>query len=535
MSDIIIYGPYKINYSPEFANELYNMTPKLHKEFGKLISEILQLEPEKVMKKVISLNEKHPNAPQIRDLLVTVYSLFGELDKASEISNSMLTEFPNYIPLKLALVQEAIDSMELNQAMELLGEGFTIQGIYPQRNEFHVDEVAAYELEVIRYLLAIDETDEAEERLEKLAKIAPDSRYLEEAEEIFDDYLENVYIPTEDTKLRIIRDSENDPDLREQLKQLRNQQIRALYEYEMPIPWQSMSDILELPRESLVQDLIWVLTNTKEYSDFYLEEIEGNPVLHSFFILGELKAAESLPVVLDFLRLDSNTLENWCGDHLSESLWWYFYQIAEQNPELLKDALIDQHMHCYPKSTLTQALTQIAFHHPDLNERVAALFESTFTYYLQFDVEHEEVDMVFLSFALCELCDNGLAELIPSWEKLYEKGFVDESICGDVEEYKIELKRMGRNRVRPILPIQEFYKNILDTWAGYKEERSDDDDMTDAEINEWSGKSTAKRETYYAEPRLNEKPVVRETPKIGRNEPCPCGSGRKYKVCCGKD
>ena len=29
-------------------------------------------------------------------------------------------------------------------------------------------------------------------------------------------------------------------------------------------------------------------------------------------------------------------------------------------------------------------------------------------------------------------------------------------------------------------------------------------------------------------------PFVRATPKIGRNEPCPCGSGRKYKKCCGK-
>ncbi len=31
-----------------------------------------------------------------------------------------------------------------------------------------------------------------------------------------------------------------------------------------------------------------------------------------------------------------------------------------------------------------------------------------------------------------------------------------------------------------------------------------------------------------------EKPFVREAPKIGRNDPCPCGSGRKYKHCCGK-
>jgi len=27
---------------------------------------------------------------------------------------------------------------------------------------------------------------------------------------------------------------------------------------------------------------------------------------------------------------------------------------------------------------------------------------------------------------------------------------------------------------------------------------------------------------------------VREQPKVGRNDPCPCGSGKKYKKCCGQ-
>ena len=27
------------------------------------------------------------------------------------------------------------------------------------------------------------------------------------------------------------------------------------------------------------------------------------------------------------------------------------------------------------------------------------------------------------------------------------------------------------------------------------------------------------------------KPIVRQGPKIGRNEPCPCGSGKKFKAC----
>ena len=29
-----------------------------------------------------------------------------------------------------------------------------------------------------------------------------------------------------------------------------------------------------------------------------------------------------------------------------------------------------------------------------------------------------------------------------------------------------------------------------------------------------------------------QKTIVNESPKVGRNDPCPCGSGKKYKNCC---
>ena len=29
-------------------------------------------------------------------------------------------------------------------------------------------------------------------------------------------------------------------------------------------------------------------------------------------------------------------------------------------------------------------------------------------------------------------------------------------------------------------------------------------------------------------------PIRRDEPKVNRNDPCPCGSGKKYKRCCGK-
>ena len=32
----------------------------------------------------------------------------------------------------------------------------------------------------------------------------------------------------------------------------------------------------------------------------------------------------------------------------------------------------------------------------------------------------------------------------------------------------------------------------------------------------------------------NKRVILQENNKVGRNDPCPCGSGKKYKKCCGK-
>lgn len=39
---------------------------------------------------------------------------------------------------------------------------------------------------------------------------------------------------------------------------------------------------------------------------------------------------------------------------------------------------------------------------------------------------------------------------------------------------------------------------------------------------------------HHGHAHAKQQPVRNETPKVGRNEPCPCGSGKKYKVCHGR-
>jgi len=47
--------------------------------------------------------------------------------------------------------------------------------------------------------------------------------------------------------------------------------------------------------------------------------------------------------------------------------------------------------------------------------------------------------------------------------------------------------------------------------------------------------SEAAMNAALAASQTQKKSVVRDEPKVGRNDPCPCGSGKKYKKCCGKN
>ncbi len=63
------------------------------------------------------------------------------------------------------------------------------------------------------------------------------------------------------------------------------------------------------------------------------------------------------------------------------------------------------------------------------------------------------------------------------------------------------------------------------------------DPLTDADIDEcidWLPGIVVDLFNFRGEAiALRNEPFPRATPKAGRNEPCPCGSGKKYKKCCG--
>ncbi len=100
-------------------------------------------------------------------------------------------------------------------------------------------------------------------------------------------------------------------------------------------------------------------------------------------------------------------------------------------------------------------------------------------------------------------------------------GFVDG--INDSLKSPFDLENLDENTELTFdIDFEKLYFNMLDAKADYL-----------YELPQWEGIfSPEKRKEIQKEYRAS-KTVVNEN-KIGRNDPCTCGSGKKYKKCCGK-
>jgi len=93
--------------------------------------------------------------------------------------------------------------------------------------------------------------------------------------------------------------------------------------------------------------------------------------------------------------------------------------------------------------------------------------------------------------------------------------------------------------VRFCYNVTERTTTVRKSVASQEEERKDEyhDDARDASQTRTSGRQAATNMPKAApKPEEAKRPETfrRETPKVGRNELCPCGSGKKYKNCHGR-
>ena len=101
-------------------------------------------------------------------------------------------------------------------------------------------------------------------------------------------------------------------------------------------------------------------------------------------------------------------------------------------------------------------------------------------------------------------------------------GFLDGINDSLIEQNPIETMEEDTH-VSLAFDKKKLYMNMVDAKADWLYELPQWDAIFDAET----------KKTLYLEQKKSGT-VRREGKKIGRNDPCPCGSGKKYKQCCGR-
>lgn len=124
-----------------------------------------------------------------------------------------------------------------------------------------------------------------------------------------------------------------------------------------------------------------------------------------------------------------------------------------------------------------------------------------------------------------ESVKGSVAELAEKFNSsiLHFTGFLD-GINESLKE-PLELEKIKENtNIEFSIDEEKLYYNMLEAEADWLYGLSQWDDILTRE----------KRDNIEKEQRLSGT-YVRGERKVGRNEPCPCGSGKKYKRCCGSN
>ena len=250
-----------------------------------------------------------------------------------------------------------------------------------------------------------------------------------------------------------------------------------------------------------VADLIRMATDEALHSAPTESPFVFAPV-YAWWALAELRATEAIGPLLGLLRRIDEDDDDWVGEDLPRVL----AEIGPAALEPLTEYLADPGHGEWARVAAAKAIGLIGEEHAEAYDDCVARL----CLQLEKFVGQSETLNAFL---ISPLLDLGAVETAPFMEKAFAAGCVDELVQGDWEDVQIELG-LKQRREHPRKP------NML-TELGDKLRAAAAAPLDTPLDNPWS----APDETW-------DPPV--EPLKTGRNDPCPCGSGKKFKKCCGQ-
>ena len=242
-------------------------------------------------------------------------------------------------------------------------------------------------------------------------------------------------------------------------------------------------------------------------------DLDENYELHFYalFLLGEFQDKNSFEKIMALVLLPSEELDSLLGDAITSGLSDILYNTYNGNWELLKNAVWNIEMNDFAKSAIVKVMGQLYLDNVLPKEEWQSLIKKIV--YSETDIG----DYVYTEL-VSVICQCHMVDMLPEIRCLYEKNFIDEMCMGQYDscvDYMFQYLDNRQNICKKPMNAAKCLKN----WAMFEDDRQ-------VEAQDREGFEKIIKEMKKGQNKVGKKV------KIGRNDPCPCGSGRKYKQCC---
>ena len=275
-------------------------------------------------------------------------------------------------------------------------------------------------------------------------------------------------------------------------------------------------------REAITPELLRVLESVAAAPAEWAGRKDNMLPLFAIFLLAQFREKPAYPLLVKIVSAPGEVPFDLFGDTITEGLNQILASVYDNNPAPLHGLVESEQVNDFVRSAALNAFLVLEHTGQTPRETVLEYFRSRFHGKLQRTPSYAWSSLV------CAVADLPARELLEDVRQAYAEGLVD-TMVADLEGIERDVtapKPWRRDRQHLITDaIAE-----MEWWASFHPEdsRPKRTPKLDAPVPP-PPLPVSDSDSDYVAPQ----PLVR-APKIGRNDPCPCGSGKKYKKCCGK-
>jgi uncharacterized protein len=235
------------------------------------------------------------------------------------------------------------------------------------------------------------------------------------------------------------------------------------------------------------------------------------------------------------LAADGERIETFLGDGVTEDLWAILARTYDGDPAPLRSLIETEAADEYARDAALAALAWLtACGRIDRDEAARYLRDLHAT----LQPQGECYLWVGWQEAVARL---GMVDLVPLVEDVFTRAWIDDGILGLADFHEdIRAAQQATNpsacfddRAKDDLRLDDLV-SYMSNWAGFQPTKERPKPATTARPSGWSPGDPYRGAGGSVTPAVRGAAVPVRNPyrDVGRNDPCPCGSGKKFKKCC---